>query len=87
MNVRRTCRICGKLFTIFAVALALPIAVVACPICSSPIGQQVRTGIFGDNFWRTLAAVVSPFPVLLIVLAVYHFGLPTFWRRSKIQKL
>ena len=46
----------------------------ACTVCDTTTGQQVRAGIFGDDFWSTLVAVASPFPVLLIVIGAYHFG-------------
>lgn len=55
-------------------AWLLPLAVTACPICDTETGRQVRAGIFGDDFWSTLLVVVSPFPVLLLVIAAYHFG-------------
>jgi hypothetical protein len=58
---------------------ALPATLLACPICSTETGQQVRAGIFDENFWGTLVAVVSPFPVLLLGIAAYHFGLPKKW--------
>ena len=48
----------------------------ACPICNTGTGRQVRAGIFGDDFGRTLLAVALPFPVLLAVVAAIHFGWP-----------
>ena len=63
-------------------AWLLPLAVTACPICNTETGQQVRAGIFGDDFWSTLLVVVSPFPVLLLVIAAYHFGWPRTMRPS-----
>ena len=52
----------------------------ACTVCDTTTGQQVRAGIFGDDFWSTLVAVASPFPVLLIVIGAYHFGVPNLRR-------
>ncbi len=64
----------------FAAACAwlLPLGAFACPVCNTETGRQVRAGIFGEDFWSTLAAVLSPFPVLLLVLAGLHFGWPRF---------
>ena len=50
----------------------------ACTVCDSDTGQQVRSGIFNDAFWPTFAAVAAPFPILVLGLTIYQFGLPTF---------
>ncbi|MDQ3120753.1 MAG: hypothetical protein M3Q89_14500 [Verrucomicrobiota bacterium] len=49
-----------------AALLLLPSLTVACTVCNTDTGQQVRGGIFGDDFWSTLLAVALPFPVLLL---------------------
>ena len=59
-------------------AAANPLAASACPLCNTPTGQQVRAGIFDHDFGMTLLTVLAPFPVLLLVLAMMHFGLPRF---------
>jgi hypothetical protein len=59
--------------------LLLP--VLACTVCDTPAGEQLRASVFNDSFWRTLAGIAAPFPILLLGLAVYHFGLPEFIRR------
>ena len=51
----------------------------ACPVCDTGTGEQVRAGILDGNFGRTLLGVVLPFPILLGVVALIHFGLP--WQR------
>ena len=62
---------------VFAVALAMNAASVsACPVCNSATGNDVRAGIFGDDFGRNLLAVVLPFVAVAGVAAVVHFGLP-----------
>ena len=50
-----------------------PAAVSACTVCESEAGQQVRAGIFGDTFWPTLLAVLSPFPVLLVTIVALRW--------------
>ncbi len=37
----------------------------ACTVCDTELGAQLRAGIFDDRFWPTFAAVVAPFPILL----------------------
>lgn len=85
MNLRKTDRFGGKLFLSCAATLTLPMAATACPICDGPTGQQVRDGIFNDAFWGTLLGVISPFPVLLLCLAAYHYGIPMLGKKSTIQ--
>jgi hypothetical protein len=60
----------------------LPLVAGACPICNTETGQQVRAGIFDDNFWSTLLIVISPFPVLLLAIAAYHFDWLSFGTRT-----
>jgi hypothetical protein len=54
----------------------------ACTVCDSETSQQVRAGILGDDFWTTFVGVIAPFPVLLILVAVYHYGVPNFAARA-----
>ncbi len=58
--------------------LLRPLMAAACPLCDTESGQQVRAGIFNEEFWTTLLVVASPFPVLLLGIAAYHFGWPPF---------
>jgi len=49
----------------------------ACPVCHSPLGAEVRAGLFGPELLQNLAATLLPFPLLaLVVLLVRRFGLP-----------
>jgi hypothetical protein len=52
-------------------------AVLACPVCDTGAGAQVRAGILDGNFAGTLVAVLLPFPVLLACVAMIHFGWPS----------
>ena len=47
----------------------------ACPFCQSPAGQQVQAGTFNDAFFTNLLLLL-PFPILLAVAALIHFGVP-----------
>lgn len=71
----------GSLAT--ALVLLVPRLARACTVCDSELGQQVRAGIFGENFWSTLLAVAAPFPVLLGAIAAVQFGL---FRPRKIDR-
>ena len=48
----------------------------ACPVCNTETGQEVRAGIFNENFTSTLAATMAPLPVLLASMfaAVHWLG-------------
>jgi hypothetical protein len=63
--IRRAALIAG-LLRLFATQAS------ACPLCDSETGREVRAGIFGDHFGRTLAGVLAPFPVFVLVVAGLH---------------
>jgi hypothetical protein len=46
----------------------------ACPVCDSPTGVQVRSGIFNDRFWRNVAVTLAPFPVFAAGAAWIFWG-------------
>lgn len=52
----------------------------ACPFCDGgPTGvNEVRAGVFDENFWPRAAATVAPFPVLAGIVALIYFGPPRF---------
>jgi hypothetical protein len=56
----------AKGICILITAALLRHSVLACPICDSPIGKEVRNGIF-ENFTITFLSVMAPFPVLIIL--------------------
>ena len=58
-----------------AVLLAASSAV-ACPLCRSDTGRRVREGIFDNEFGGTLLAMLLPFLVISLVVAVIHGGPP-----------
>jgi hypothetical protein len=50
----------------------------ACPWCDGgPSGiNQVNSSIFNEGFWIRAAAVLAPFPVLGVIVALIYFGPP-----------
>lgn len=66
-------------------ATLFPLVAAACPICNTETGELVRAGIFGNDFWTTLLVVASPFPVLLLAIAAYHFDWLKVGRHSESQ--
>ena len=64
----------NRLLFLLVVVLAGASTASACPYCDTSIGQQVRAGIFNSDFGYNLAVTLSPFPVLLAIVAVIYFG-------------
>jgi len=52
------------------------LAGMACPYCTSEVGLEVSAGIFNDDFGANLALMVLPFAIMVIVVALIHFGGP-----------
>lgn len=46
----------------------------ACPVCDTPTGQQVRAGLFNENFGSHLLLTLAPFPILALLVLALHFG-------------
>ena len=65
-----------------AVQAAVTISASACPVCDTGTGEQVRAGIFDGNFGSTLFAILLPFPILLGIVLLIHFGWPLPERRT-----
>jgi hypothetical protein len=57
----------------------------ACPVCDTGTGEQVRAGILNGDFAATAATVLLPFPILLGVVAIIHFGWPARRRASEVD--
>lgn len=53
-----------SLLALVTLLQAVPIA--ACPVCNTETGQQVRAGIFGENFTKNLLSIAAPIPLLLL---------------------
>jgi len=58
-----------------ATALASPS--IACPVCDSDTGVEVRAGLFNGEFAITAAKVVLPFPVTLALLGALAAAAPS----------
>jgi hypothetical protein len=52
------------------------ILLLACPWCETPTAELVRAGIFNDEFLYNVAITLSPFPLLVLVVALVYFGFP-----------
>jgi len=59
-----------------ALALLVPLAAGACPVCRSETGRAVRAGIVDSAGAATVAALLAPFAVLAAIVLVLHFGWP-----------
>ena len=59
------------------IAALLQQRMLACPLCHTETGRQVRAGIFDAHFGGNLLYTLSPFPVFLLVVALLYFGFPT----------
>lgn len=79
-----TCRVALLLVPLALIVLAAgaPRAT-ACPFCEGGADgvNEVRNGVFDENFWPRAAATLAPFPVLGAVVALIYFG-PQSFRRS-----
>jgi multisubunit Na+/H+ antiporter MnhB subunit len=53
-----------------------------CPICDSATAHEVRQGLREEGMGKTIAAMVSPFIILLTGLRIYSVGLANFFRNS-----
>jgi hypothetical protein len=56
-------------------------SLLACPVCDTETGKQVREGIFGKDFYKNVLVTVAPFPVVLGLIAV-DFRLVPDWKHA-----
>ena len=57
-----------------ASALFSSATAMACPLCHSPAGEQVRAGIFNDAFGLRLLVTTLPFAVFAALVAWLYLG-------------
>ena len=55
----------------------------ACPFCESETGQQVKAGIFNDQFWNNVTLTLLPLFILLGIVALIYFDLSWLWRKAQ----
>ena len=57
----------------------------ACTFCNGGADgvNEVRDGVFDEQFWPRVVAVVAPFPVLAGIVALIYFGPPGFRRTGR----
>ena len=72
--------------TLFVLLNVFPGAALACPLCHTDTGKQVRAGIFGPDFGFNLVVTIIPFVIFLVITALIYFGLPIRTSRSKVNK-
>jgi hypothetical protein len=72
--MKRRCGVVALGTVVFA--LLWPLSVVACPLCKTGTGVQVRAGLFDGRFGYNLAAVLLPFPIFLGIVGLLYFGPP-----------
>ena len=73
----------SRVFGPVSVSLLCASIAAACPLCHTDLGQQVRDGIFGADFWPNLFSVLLPFPIFFSLAAALHYG---FGRRTPNAK-
>jgi hypothetical protein len=55
----------------------------ACPFCETETGQQVRAGIFNDQFWSNVTLTLLPLFVLFGIVALIYFDLSWLWPKTQ----
>jgi hypothetical protein len=81
-NVRTIRRVATSTVLLWAFLVAASVAM-ACPICHTETGKKVRAGIFNDEFGSNAAMTLLPFPVLISLVALIHFGPPAWLTASR----
>ncbi|MFL5814104.1 MAG: hypothetical protein ACJ763_11050 [Bdellovibrionia bacterium] len=71
MNLKRVLALTWVEFLAFALFAA---SSVACPLCHTETGQQVRAGILGSDFTSNLLVILAPFPVFALVVGWIYYG-------------
>ena len=67
LNLKRV----AHLFVLF---LGSSAEALACPLCHTGTGQQVREGILSSDLYFNLFAAIAPFPVLAAIVAFFYYG-------------
>lgn len=59
--------------------------ILACPVCDTTTGRQVREGILNADFPFHLAGALLPFVVLTAIVAAIHFPSPRLMGRRRMS--
>lgn len=63
-------------FSLFLAQLLNPELALACPFCHTETGEQVRAGIFDQDFGKNLVMTLLPFPIFAGIVLLLHSGVP-----------
>ena len=74
MAARRSVPQMPRLIPVVILVAILATPALACPVCDSGTGEQVRAGILDEQFAFNVFATLVPFPILVGVAAFIHFG-------------
>ncbi len=74
MQRASTLRFASLVIALACVFFASP--ALACPLCRTELGEQVRGAIFGPDFSVHLLAVLSPFLLLAGLVIALHYAYP-----------
>jgi hypothetical protein len=74
-------RIFALCTTVVAQAV-LTSAAIACPVCVSETGAQIRAMLATDPLWH-FAAIVAPIPILFAAVAVVRLATPWLLRAKR----
>lgn len=72
--LRTTSRRLSRSFALLASIALISPSTLACPVCDTDTGRQVRSGIFNADTARNAAATLLPFPILAGAVALLHCG-------------
>ena len=76
----------SNVITCLVVVLLMSATALSCPVCDTETGKDVRAGIFDEEFGRNAVLTLLPFPVLLAIVAMIHFGFPAMGRPAPPQE-
>ncbi len=71
-----------RMLLIIGLLSACSSVALACPLCHTETGKQVRSGIFAEDFGINLLITFLPFAICLGVVAIIYFRIPTIAFRS-----
>lgn len=58
-------------------SLVIPTMSLACPLCTTETGAEVRAMLLGADFFINLAFICLPFIFFILIAVVIYYGLPS----------